>query len=473
MRRRTLLRAGVGTAAATTLGSSVPATAAADAYEPLGRLEVDGACETVVGDDGDVAYLAVVDGFAVVDVSDPRDPTLLAERRDIAVGDRRLTDVLDVDVAGDRLAVPGPANPAFDDDFYGIVCYDVSDPSDPVRAGEPYETGFHVHNCSLDDETLYLVCNGTAENPLVVLDASGDDFEEIARWSVADHEPAWRDVDSRLHYLHDVTVHGDVAALAYWNAGTYLLDVSDPSDPQYLGHVAETTVDDQLELDAAAVNDAYLGLPGNDHFATLDERGDLLAVGRESWATDPGDPEGAGGIDLFDVSDRDDIRQLATIDPPATADASYRGGSWTTAHNFELRGGHLYSAWYQGGVKIHDVTDPAEPEELAWWRDPETAGFWTARVAREDVFVASSTTLIPNAPTDGGLYTFPIEAGQQADPPSLTGDDERTATDPEPESTNDSGSESGGDQLSGFTATAGLAGGALALEWLRRRGSEE
>ncbi len=390
------------------------------AYDPLGTVPVDGAAETVVGDDGDTAYVAATEGFAAVDVSDPAEPTVLTQRRDLEVDGRPLTEILDLKVSGDRLVVPGPANPAGFDEFEGFALYDVSDPGEPVRIGE-YETGYHIHNCYLDDEYLYVVRNGEDGNPLVVFDVGEDDPEEIGRWSVLEYEPAWADVEWRLHYLHDVYVHDDIAVLAYWNAGTFLLDVSEPADPEYVSHVSETDVDDQREVDGPAVDDAYFGLPGNDHYSAVDDAGDLLAVGRESWAGEDGDPVGAGGIDLFDVRDPTEPTLVASVEPPATHDASYRGGMWTTAHNFELREDRLYSSWYQGGVKIHDVSDPGKPTELAWWREPDIAGFWTARVADPgETFVASSTELIPNASTAGSLYVFPIEEGDQADPPSLT-----------------------------------------------------
>ena len=453
MQRRAFLRAGgaagIGVGASLTVPGSVGASptpvaslsagATPTGYEPLGSVEVPGAAEAVVGDGGDVAYLATTDGFATVDVSDPSGPDVLAERSSIEVDGDPLTDVWDVDVDGGRLAVVGPAHRTSDDVFHGIVVYDVSDPADPVRVGQPHETGYHIHNCYLAEDLLYVVANREDENPLVVFDVSDDEPTEIGRWSLLEHEPGWADVYWRARYLHDVYVHEGVAYLAHWNAGTYLLDVSEPTDPEYLSRVMETSLEEQRDL---ADEDAQLGLPGNDHYSAVDENGDLLAVGREAWETGGAEPDGPGGIDLYDVSDPSAPERLASIDAPEADDESYDGGEWTTAHNFELRDGRLYSSWYQGGVTVHDVTDPAAPEALATWRDPDVAGFWTARVAGDgDVFVASSTSMIPETDTEGALYTFPT-AVEPADPiPGLTG----------------------------AAGVAGVAGGAIGLEWLRRR----
>ncbi|WP_242695421.1 LVIVD repeat-containing protein [Halomontanus rarus] len=541
MQRRTFLEGGVGAGVALTLLSASASGVSTrgrsqsrsrfrlqstDAYEPLGRLQVDRAAEAVVGDDGDTVYLATVDGFAIVDVSDPADPTPLAERRGLlggadegegdadesedgdgdAEGDEEteygpLTDILDVEVDDDRLVVPGPANPTRGNEFHGFLLYDVSDPTDPVPAADPYETDFHIHNCFFADDLCYLVGNGIEGNPLVIVDVSDDEPTEVGRWSLLEHDDRWADVNSILWNLHDVFVQDEVAYLSYWNAGTYLVDVSDPGDPEYISHVADDDVESQRGIESFGVVTAQQTLPGNDHYAAVDETGEVLGVGRESWAAQRGETEGAGGIDLWDISDRTAPEHLSTIEAPESFDASYRGGMWTTAHNFELRDGRLYSSWYRGGVKIHDVSDPASPEELAWWRDPAEAAFWTARVARPDeTFVASSTAAIPNSPATGALYVFPIESGTQAEPPSLTDPDESggsvepdgeesgtgTETEAETESetetekeaetdleTNSSATDGSDEEATpGFTGVTGLAGGALALEWLRRsRGS--
>ena len=450
MQRRAFLRTGGAVGTAVALPQSAAASTAAGAStalesgpdgDPLGRVEVDGAAEAVVGDDGETAYLAATTGFVTVDISDPADPTVLAERLDLEADGTRMTEILDVKVDGDRLAVVGPANRTSADVFHGFVIYDVSDPAEPVVVGDPYETGAHIHNCFLEDELLYIVENDTDAHSLVIFDI--DEPAEIGRWSLLDHEPEWEAIYWLARYLHDVYVHEDVAALAHWNAGTYLLDVSDPTDPEMLSRVRDTDLETQRDLEN---EDAQMGLPGNDHYSAIDDSGDLLAVGREAWETGGDAPDGPGGIDLYDISNPSEPAFRATIDAPVADDASYYGGMWTTAHNFELRDGHLYSSWYQGGVKIHDVSDPATPDERAHWHDVDEAGFWTARVADPgDTFIASSTPLIPNADTEGALYTFRNDLSEAS----------ADSSDPIP-------------GFSGSTAAVGLASGAVALEWLRR-----
>lgn len=455
MRRRAVLRATGGASLSLGVagclfdsGSEEPT----GSYEPLDRVSLEGAAEAVVGDDGETAYVAGVDGFAAVDVTDPEELSVLAEPRNLlededagdAAGERFL-DILDVKVSADRLVVAGPAND-LSGVFHGFLVYDVSDPAEPVLAAEPYETDYHIHNCFLDGDVLYVAANnvtsdtGAADtgdtatdtdagstaaapgNPLVVFDVSGGEIAELTRWSLLEYEPEWAGVDWLLRYLHDVTVTDDIAALSYWNAGTYLLDVSDPADPQFLTRLLETDLETQRGYETDfEVRDAQFGLPGNDHFAALDDAGDVLAIGRESWETDLETATGPGGIELYDFTDPTEPVHRSTIDAPEGYDGAYDGALWTTSHNFELRDGHLYSSWYGGGVKIHDISDLKSPTELAWWREPTTASFWTARVIDPgEAFLASSTAYTSADGPENALYTFPIESGEQPDPPSLT-----------------------------------------------------
>ena len=81
----------------------------------------------------------------------------------------------------------------------------------------------------------------------------------------------------------------------------------------------------------------------------------------------------------------------------------------TTPHNMDLRGDRLYTSWYDGGVKIHDVSDPGRPELLAWWRAPRRWSFWTAQYATDEFFVASSHTR-GHYTHDGAPFAFPNRA---------------------------------------------------------------
>ena len=516
MRRRGFLRRveTVGSvAAATVIGgrASTRRTAAHPGpYEPYGSIDIEGAKETVVDPDAGVAYLATTTGYAAVDVSVPDTPELLADVRD-PLQDREggpLRGIFDAKLdATDptTLVVAGPANP-LRGAISGILIVDVSDPASPEEVAF-HPTEFPVHNCFVRDGVAYLTGNGGDRNPLVTCDV--ETGEEVGRWSVIDADDRWASVPSGLRSVHDVFVAGDTACVALWDAGTWLLDVSDPTSPAVQARVDVPDPDPLADLTAEAARRRSTLPPGNHHYVATDESGTLLGVGRESWGLRTEDATvtpaadvaandtdlaaatplsaapgaeyvgGPSGIDLWDITEPSDPVPLSTIPAPASPDPTY-GGVWTTAHNFELSGDVLYSAWYRGGVKRHDVSDPSEPRETSWWRDPEAASFWTAQLAapgeRDGFFVASSTDF------DGAaarLYTFPDHAGEQAEPPSILPSGTATPrprfeTEAATATTTDTPTpEVGGDvSAPGFGAAAGVGAVALAAWRLLRRADE-
>ncbi|MFB6354608.1 MAG: hypothetical protein ABEJ92_11050 [Halobacteriales archaeon] len=233
------------------------------------------------------------------------------------------------------------------------------------------------------------------------------------------------------------------------------------------------SVEELAAVGEDAVRRQAIARPGNHHSAALSADGTRLAVGAEAFDLPDGDGTGGpGGIDLYDIADPSSPTRLATIDAPAAADET-RGGTWTTAHDFAFVGDRLVSAWYQGGVRIHDVSSPAEPAELAWWRRPGVAAFWTARPAADGSFVAPSTAL-PNGELFEGLYRFPNRPGVQADPPTLTrpSPTDTATSSPSPGSTvspTPSRTATPGQPGFGVGSVLGSLAGGTAWRWWRER----
>jgi len=430
MRRRDVLRSGAGLASLAALGGLGTTTTAARAgYEPLGAVDIEGSAEAVVDDAGEFAFVAATNGFAVVDARDPAAPEVVYEERDLVPDgyDKELTVVFDVKYENDTLVVAGPANGGRPP--RGFFVYDVSDSAAPERvAFVPTPTS--IHNCDLEDGVCYVTGNGVSGSPIIGYDLTSCPYEEVLRWSPADYDSDWEGYARQT--LHDLWVQDGVAYCAYWDAGTVLVDVSDPSDPTFVARLGDHSKEEILNWsgDEAAVE--YLQPPGNAHYVAVNDDADLLFEGGESWDRDGTDDRGGpSGIDVWDISDPLSPEKLSEIKPPGAEDETYRG-TWTTSHNFEVVGDRLYTSWYQGGVKVFDVSDPANPETLSWWADPEAAAFWTARpAAGGDVFVAS-THEAPNADREA-LYVFPDEAGEMSEPPAAITNPDPIATAPEAE----------------------------------------
>lgn len=477
-----------------------------DSYAPSGTVEIAGARETVVHHDGEIAYVAASDGFAVVDISDPQSPTLLTEHREfdteseLGHSGQPMKLVWDVKASGDRLAVVGPANPA-SGSAQGVALFDISDPANPTQL-DWHGTEFYIHNAFFDDGTVYLTGSGLRRNPLVLLDAEQDTLSELARWSIADQGEPWASLPFPSRPLHDIYVQDNIAYLAYWEAGAWLVDVSDPTDMVVLSRVGDFTEAEIAEFGIEKSLTQSRIPPGNAHYTTVNEDATLLAVGKEAWAATVDDElvGGPGGIDLYDITDPAAPERLATIDAPASFDQT-RGGWFTTAHNCDFVGDRLYSSWYYGGVRVHDVSTPAAPEEIAWWRNPREASFWTAQGgAAGESFVASSANLKidfggMNATRDA-LYVFPDRPGTQTDPPDLTEPPQDLIETPTPTQTQNetapsaetptntttsaatsspaatTSSDGGGPGFSAGTALVGLGSAAYALAQRYRAGND-
>lgn len=462
--------AGAGTATATggTPVDGVEATPAG--YGPLGTVGLPKAKEAVVGTDGTTVFVAVTDGFAVVDAAEPRSPRVVYENRSVLsdVADGPLTYVFDVKVDGDLLAVTGPANPSDSDTLKAVAVYDVSDPTDPQRISFHRTDNFN-HNCFVRNGVVYLCGNDLDReepNALITVDATSG--EELGRWSVADVEPGWADVSFPLWVVHDVWVGGEIAYLAYWDAGTWMVDVSDPGEPELVGKVRGRPPGAFADLSKEEANRESSEPPGNDHLVQASDDGTLVVIGVEAWDVDPEDGTGhPGGIHLYDRSTPDEPEKLAFIEAPPTPDPTL-GGLWTTSHNFDLVGDRLYTSWYRGGMRIYDVSDPASPDLLAAWRNDATTSFWTAQ--RADGFVVASSRKHPsggsrNGQEDGAaIYTFPNPHGE-------TPTDTPTGAPSDSPDGGSTGNDPTATEVPGFGPGVALAGAGIgAWRYLRRRG---
>jgi hypothetical protein len=470
MHRRRFLRTGAGLIGAGLLGSGLSAgrgsgrTQEGDGqpFEPLGSVDVPGAAEAVVHDDGFV-YVATGDGFAVVDISAPASPEVVAERRGIETGtDQPFAVAWDLWPWEDRLIVAGPAQ--FSNTAWGFALFDISDPTDPeqitfYRTDGSGDVGAHyVHNSYFEDGIVYLTGSGIREHPLVMIDVRDDEPRVVGQWSIADR---WDlgEIPVAMRTIHDVYVQDGIAYLPYWDTGTWLVDVSDPSEPTFLSRVGAYSPDELRAVEASESLFEATVPPGNAHVTTVSDDGGLMAVGGEAWARRAGSGElvgGAGGVRLYDVSDESDPERVARIEPPES-DGQTRSDRFTTAHNLDIAGDRLYTSWYFGGVKIHDVSDPASPEEIAWWRDPREASFWTAQAAGDNV-VASSIDVAEKlgrstaGETRSALYVFPDRAGQQREDGT---DGSRTEGEGDAGANSTGGDRTGGNESAGSTDALG------------------
>ncbi|MFC7228988.1 hypothetical protein N0B31_16405 [Salinirubellus salinus] len=444
MRRRALLRATAGVGGLGVFGTlaaggvSGQSASRQSSFEPLGAVNVPKAKELVVDPAGAYAYVATTDGFAVVDLSDPAAPAVVFDQPDIGADQdggpvRQIFDVK-LDAANDLLVATGAAQGSGQLD--GVAVFDVSDPTAPERVVF-FETPFFNHNCDVDAGVVYLCGNDFERNGIVAYDARSG--ERLGDWSVVDVDERWQEASFGNWNLHDVHVTDGVAYLAQWDAGTWMVDVSDPTAPELIARVRGRPVETFLDMASDEARREAIEPPGNDHFAAPDPSGDLLGISVESWDAGGDGSGGPGRVHLYDVSDPQNPRKLSALLPPETDDPSYSNeGNWTTSHNFEFRDGLSYTSWYNGGVRLHDISDPTDPQLLGAWRSENTS-FWSAQAATDEFFVASSRRdpTVSNARQGAAVITFPVVSepvttpgGTETPTPSPTATPTATATPP-------------------------------------------
>lgn len=360
---------------------------------------VPGAAEAVT--QNGYAYVArnagygdTASGMTVVDWRQKGRPETVAEvdLKDDLDGAGEL-EVKDVKVDGN---VAGLANDT--ETPGGVAFYDVSSPSSPefLSFYEP-EPPSNIHNLFIDGDHAYLTLgepentdtDGDGERDLVRL--FGDAGTEIvdisdptnpthaATWLLKEELPAY--AKAGVNPNHDIYVQDGLCYNAFWDAGTIVLDVRDPSDPQFVTQFgAAPEGDTEIRpwntneesigeyIDEVFPLSRYLAPPGNAHYVQPSPDGDHVFVGAETFRGEP------GGIDVWDVSDLDAPTQVGRIDPPDIE-------GFRTSHNFDVTANRLHASWYEGGVRVYDITDPSDPEELAAY-DPDGYSFWTAVTER-------------------------------------------------------------------------------------------
>ncbi|WP_435348475.1 LVIVD repeat-containing protein [Haloarchaeobius sp. HRN-SO-5] len=365
-----------------------PGNGGDDVLRLFSEVAVGGSLE--VSTQGDHAYVATGNGLAVVDWRNPTDPQVVGSMTaaDPAGG------ILDAKVEGDLVSLASNGGP-------GITLVDVSDPTDPTEVGF-VDVGHHIHNNFLADGYAYLTVNESGDSAFseartTIVDVRDpSDPAVVGEYRLADDFPAF--ASGGVNPCHDVYVQDDLLYQAFWDAGVVVADVSDPTDPQLVTQFGDAPGADVPGFDV----EDYLTLPGNAHYVQPSPDGDLVYVGAEtfpgSFVENP-DGDDYGGIRVFDVSDHADPQQVARIDPP-NVDA------FRTSHNFDVTANRLHASWYDGGVTVHDVSDPSTPETVAGYHTGDTS-FWVAESARG--FTVASDI-------GGGLVFLHEDSGQVGSP---------------------------------------------------------
>lgn len=342
----------------------------------VGSLDTDGGIyEIAIA--GSYAYIADgMDGLRIVDVSDPANP--------IQVGWHNIVGISrGVAVSGDLAYIGAGA--------HGLKVIDVSDPTAPVQIGN-YQPGgdWYAQHVVLMDQ-FALVASGS--NGLTVFDIS-DPTTPTPVASCATPGYAWR-----------LALQGSHLYVADNEGGLRVIDVSDPLAPFETGSATtpEWTENVALDGDFAYVCEGSAGLavfditnPSNPTEVGLYQTGGFTfrMTVAENYAF-------AGGDNLcaVDISDLEAPIMIGSIP------------GLDFCWDITKRDDYLYVADNDAGLRIVDVSDPANPVETSVW---DTPGHATRIALKEDyAFIGDSWGGLrviditdPAAPFEAGFADF-------------------------------------------------------------------
>ena len=322
------------------------------------------------GADGrDYVYVGTFmhDWMTAWDVTDPAHPILTDS---VQVDARRINDVKIH--PNNRIAVI--TREGASDRRNGIVLLDLGNPAHPTILSEYTETVTGgVHNVWIrgDEDLVYACHNGTSE--LHIIDISDPrNPQQVGRWGL----------DKNSKTLHDVVVQEGYAYLSYWDDGAIVLDVGagthggTPTEPAFVSQ--------------------YKYPIGHTHTAW--RYGRYLFVGDEIFPSpwDHTKPIDARGyIHVIDYSDIENPREVAKYEVPEAG-----------AHNVWVENDLLYVGYYQGGLRIVDISGELRGDLYRQGR--EIAALWTSD---EKAFVPNWPFALSAQVFKGHVYTSDFNSG--------------------------------------------------------------
>jgi hypothetical protein len=265
------------------------------------------------------------------------------------------------------------------------MLWDVEDPTDPVELGF-YDSGCctrGVHEFEIESRTdlhrtfaYATVPAGSYPDPgttsgvrdeknkgdfrLIDITDPANPFE-VSTWKVqqAGGPFAAQGCDPDGNYGHgaEPSEDGELVFLSYWDSGYIRLDLTNPANPVYTGRAA---------FPANADGDA--------HSSQYDEERELLFSADEDFCKTSGSgiEKGFGYMRVWDFGDPSHVTQIGSYKTPRSLGTDDQAAGDFVIHNNFLVGETLYESWYTDGVRVLDVSDPAHPEEVAYFVPPAT-----------------------------------------------------------------------------------------------------
>jgi hypothetical protein len=234
----------------------------------------------------------------------------------------------------------------FSTDGSTLKIYDISDVRNPQLKGSLRANNYAgAHNVFVRGKVAFLASWSSAGSPsqgltpgrglMHIVDVS-DPSNPIYLGPVEDPS-----APGAIRNVHDMTVVGNRAYLAAWNTGFWILDFENLDDPKkgvswkVIGHGTYRSAEDSEEPFISHTHNVWPSPDGKILFTTDEVGGDYLRV--------------------WDISNLKEIKLLG----------QFRLNNIEIAHNVVLDGNFAYIAYYTAGVHVLDYSDPTQLKEIA------------------------------------------------------------------------------------------------------------
>jgi hypothetical protein len=354
--------------------------------ELVGHLDIEGGGMVDVHEG--IAYIGHMEppfATSILDVSDPADPKILSRIEakphthshkaracgGVMLSNREL-------YAG---SVPGYIfNSLFRKDLeIGLAVTDVSDPVNPREIALLPASGIGianapagVHRFQFDCERELAYVSATLEgyrgNIVRIVDLSDPESpKEIGRWWAegqwidGGEKPTWSRNEHRVHHPNRL---GDRLYVPMWYGGFAIVDISDTANPKTVAYV-----------DHRQPSPTHTALPiGHEIMGRR-----WLLVFDEDVSDECEDPPAS--MWLYDISDEANPERTSWFRVPEGGKYSRCDGEKGKRfgahqpHEYVGEDNLVYAAWFAGGLRVVDISNPLEPLEVGHYVPEPVEGF--------------------------------------------------------------------------------------------------
>lgn len=331
-------------------------------------------------------------GTAIFDVANPRQPKLVGSLP--AFHNSLATKVQIVD---DLLIVNYECRTGEPAERVGLGIYHLSDPVQPREIAYYHTGGKGVHRTWFSGNERYVFVSAVPEGfngrMLLILDIQDPSHPfEVGRWWLkgqwvgGNEKPDWP--EGLRYQLHHAIIHSQRAYLGMWDAGVYILDISDVSKPREISH---------LNWGPHDGGHTHTALP-------LPER-NLLVVADEASGL-PGQ-ESPKHVRLLDISDEKNPRLISKF-PVPEGECRNIGPRFGPHNLHENRPGSLVSdylmfvTYFSGGLRVVNISDPYRPKEIDFLIPSPMKGIDSIQM--NDVFVQPNGLVFLSDRAGSGIY---------------------------------------------------------------------